>query len=76
MVTGMLRASPVRLALVAVAALVALPGLAEACLRLAQGRREVPQAEARPYQPVNGTGGFSVFGANALPGEPKSRGFP
>ncbi|MBI3454963.1 MAG: transporter, partial [Candidatus Rokubacteria bacterium] len=29
-------------------------------------RSSVPQAEARAYQPVNGTGGFSVFGAKTL----------
>ncbi len=36
------------------------------CAGAAQARRAVPQAEARPYQPVNGTGGFSVFGARGL----------
>ncbi|MGH7268345.1 MAG: transporter, partial [Candidatus Rokuibacteriota bacterium] len=36
-------------------------------LSVVQERRVPPLAEARTYQPVNGTGGFSVFGANTLP---------
>ena len=36
------------------------------CAGLAQSRQVVPQAAPRPYQPVNGTGGFSVFGARTL----------
>jgi peptidoglycan-associated lipoprotein len=41
------------------------------CVTARQEPRIPPQAAARPYQPVNGTGGFSVFGANTLP----ARGF-
>ncbi|MBI2468627.1 MAG: transporter, partial [Candidatus Rokubacteria bacterium] len=33
---------------------------------LRQQARRPPQADPRPYQPVNGTGGFSVFGANTV----------
>ena len=60
-------------AALAVTTLVLLPassGLAaSACQRgatFAQQPRERPLADPRTYQPVNGTGGFSVFGANTL----------
>jgi hypothetical protein len=36
------------------------------CIALGQARQAVPQAASRPYQPVNGSGGFSVFGARTL----------
>ena len=39
---------------------------AGSCVSVAQHGGAVPLADARPYQPVNGTGGFSVFGANTL----------
>ena len=40
---------------------------AGSCVSVAQHGGPVPLADPRPYQPVNGTGGFSVFGANTLP---------
>ena len=41
---------------------------AGSCVSAAQNGRGVPLADPRPYQPVNGTGGLSVFGANTVPG--------
>ncbi len=62
------RASATALMLIFLVSLSAVPAWAAggSCLRLAKEQQSVPQAEPRPYQPVNGTGGFSVFGARTL----------
>jgi Putative MetA-pathway of phenol degradation len=47
--------------------LAAVPAWASTgCVTARQERQSPPLADARTYQPVNGTGGFSVFGANTL----------
>src|SRR5262245_58273114 len=38
------------------------------CVTAQQEAQSHPLADPRAYQPVNGTGGFSVFGANTIAG--------